>query len=65
MQTNKKPRLFSSRELAEKFDVTTRTVARWRRQGRIDAALQLPDRTFRYDYDAVVDRLRRWMRGQS
>lgn len=58
-------RLWSSRELAQKFDVTTRTVARWRRDGRIEATVRMPDGTFRYDYEAVVERLRGWMGVQS
>jgi predicted site-specific integrase-resolvase len=53
-------RLWSSRELAQKFDVTTRTVARWRRDGRIEATVRMPDGTYRFEYQRVLDSLLQW-----
>jgi len=45
-------------ELAERLKVSTATITKWRRAGRIPA-IQVNATVFRYDYTEVLQALRR------
>jgi excisionase family DNA binding protein len=50
--------LLTAEELAERLKIQPSTVRRWSRDGRIPT-VRLSPKVVRYDYDAVVETLRR------
>lgn len=49
--------LLTTAELAERMKVTSETIARWRRRGRIPY-IRINSTTLRHEYAAVVEALR-------